>query len=81
MLSHSAIQALFSCVGGSSLALDQPIQRMWRDANAIALHVTLSWDAVSTMAGQRVSGLDPKGAYCARIARARRLGLARPAWG
>ncbi|XXZ60985.1 acyl-CoA dehydrogenase family protein [Sorangium sp. So ce341] len=62
-LSHSAVQALFSCVGGSSLALDQPVQRMWRDANAIAQHITLNWDAVSTMVGQHMLGLEPKGAY------------------
>ncbi|WP_437901163.1 acyl-CoA dehydrogenase family protein [Sorangium sp. So ce124] len=62
-LSHSAIDALFSCVGGSSLALAQPIQRMWRDGNAIAQHITLNWDAVSTMVGQHMMGLEPKGAY------------------
>ncbi|WP_438037018.1 acyl-CoA dehydrogenase family protein [Sorangium sp. So ce204] len=62
-LSHAAIQSLFSCVGGSSLALGQPIQRMWRDGNAIAQHITLNWDAVSTMVGQHMLGLDPKGAY------------------
>jgi resorcinol 4-hydroxylase (FADH2) len=62
-LSHSAIQALFSCVGGSSLALGQPIQRLWRDGNAIVQHITLNWDAVSTMVGQHMLGLDPKGAY------------------
>lgn len=62
-LAHAAIQELFASVGGSGLALDQPMQRMWRDGNAIAQHVTLNWDAVSTMVGQHMLGLEPKGAY------------------
>jgi hypothetical protein len=36
---------------------------MWRDAHAAATHVSLNWDAVSTMYGQYVLGLEPKGQY------------------
>jgi resorcinol 4-hydroxylase (FADH2) len=62
-LSHGAVEALFASVGGAGLALDQPIQRMWRDANAIARHISLNWDAVSSMVGQHMLGLEPKGQY------------------
>jgi resorcinol 4-hydroxylase (FADH2) len=62
-LSHQAIQDLFSCVGAIGFALNQPMQRMWRDGNAIAQHITLNWDAVSPMVGQHMLGLEPKGAY------------------
>jgi alkylation response protein AidB-like acyl-CoA dehydrogenase len=54
---------VFSAVGGGGLALDQPIQRMWRDSNAIVRHITLNWDAVSAMVGQHLLGLTPKGQY------------------
>jgi alkylation response protein AidB-like acyl-CoA dehydrogenase len=62
-LSHGAVEALFASVGGAGLALDQPLQRMWRDANAIARHISLNWDAVSSMTGQHLLGLEPKGQY------------------
>ena len=62
-LAHSAVEALFASVGGNGLALDQPIQRMWRDANAITRHISLNWDAVSSMVGQHLLGLEPKGQY------------------
>ncbi|MFT3666424.1 acyl-CoA dehydrogenase family protein [Piscinibacter sp.] len=62
-LSHGAVESLFTAVGGAGLALDQPLQRMWRDANAIARHISLNWDAVSSMVGQHLLGLEPKGQY------------------
>lgn len=62
-LSRDAVEALFASVGGAGLALDQPIQRMWRDANAISRHISLNWDAVSSMVGQYLLGMEPKGQY------------------
>ncbi|SNT31109.1 Acyl-CoA dehydrogenase [Noviherbaspirillum humi] len=62
-LSREAIDALFTCVGGAGLALSQPLQRMWRDGNAISKHISLNWDAVSSMCGQHLLGLEPKGQY------------------
>ena len=62
-LSREAVEAVFASVGGAGLALDQPIQRMWRDANAISRHISLNWDAVSSMVGQYLLGLEPKGQY------------------
>src|SRR3569833_528820 len=62
-LARQAVDVLFQAVGGEGLALDHPIQRMWRDANAIVRHITLNWDAVSAMVGQHLLGLVPKGQY------------------
>jgi alkylation response protein AidB-like acyl-CoA dehydrogenase len=62
-LAQQGIDGLFSAVGGAGLSLDQPLQRMWRDANAISKHISLNWDAVSSMVGQHMLGLEPKGQY------------------
>ena len=62
-LSRDAVEAVFASVGGAGLSLNQPIQRMWRDANAISRHISLNWDAVSSMVGQYLLGLEPKGQY------------------
>jgi len=62
-MARDAINAVFDNVGGNGLALDQPIQRFWRDGNAIAKHISLNWDAVSSMVGQQMLGLEPKGQY------------------
>ncbi len=58
-----AIDALFLASGGQGIFLEKPLQRVWRDAHAAAAHISLNWDAVSTMYGQYVLGLEPKGQY------------------
>jgi Acyl-CoA dehydrogenase, C-terminal domain len=58
-----AIDALFQAAGGQGIFTAKPIQRAWRDIHAGALHVSLTWDAVSTMYGQYALGLDPKGQF------------------
>ena len=58
-----AIDALFLASGGQGIFTNKPLQRIWRDAHAAAVHVSLNWDAVSTMYGQHALGLDPKGQY------------------
>jgi len=58
-----AIDALFSASGGQGIFLERPLQQVWRDAHAAASHVSLNWDAVSTMYGQYALGLEPKGQY------------------
>jgi len=62
-LAVQAVNALFEAVGGGGLHLSSGIQRAWRDANAVAHHISLNWDAVSTMYGQHYLGLEPKGQY------------------
>ncbi len=58
-----AIDALFQAAGGQGIFTSKPIQRAWRDIHAGALHVSMNWDAVSTMYGQHALGVDPKGQY------------------
>jgi alkylation response protein AidB-like acyl-CoA dehydrogenase len=58
-----AIDALFQAAGGQGIFTAKPIQRAWRDIHAGAVHVSLTWDAVSTMYGQYALGLEPRGQY------------------
>ena len=62
-LALRAVEALNASTGGYGLALSNPIQRAWRDANAVGRHISLNWDAVGTMYGQMVLGIEPKGQY------------------
>jgi resorcinol 4-hydroxylase (FADH2) len=57
------IDALFAASGGQGIFTSKPIQRAWRDAHAASVHVSMNWDAVSTMYGQHALGLDPRGQY------------------
>lgn len=58
-----AVDAVFLAAGGSALGLHHPVQRFWRDIHAASSHISLNWDAVSSMYGQHVFGLEPKGQY------------------
>ncbi len=62
-LLHKAITILFTHTGGTGLSLDQPMQRIWRDSNAIMQHIALNWDATSSMVGQHLIGIEPNGQY------------------
>ncbi len=62
-LVEQGIDALYGAVGGPGLFLDQPVQRAWRDIHAVAKHISLNWDSVSSMAGQHAFGLEPQGQY------------------
>ncbi len=62
-LAVQAVEALNASTGGYGLLLSNPVQRAWRDVNAVARHVSLNWDAVGTMYGQHAFGLEPKGQY------------------
>jgi resorcinol 4-hydroxylase (FADH2) len=62
-LALQAVEALNASTGGAGLLLSSPIQRAWRDVNAVARHVSLNWDAVGTMYGQHAFGLEPRGQY------------------
>ncbi len=62
-LALRAVQALNESTGGAGLNLNNPVQRFWRDANAVGRHISMNWDAVGTMVGQHMLGLDPKGQY------------------
>lgn len=58
-----AVDALQACTGGKGLFLENSVQRAWRDVHAISHHISLNWDAVSTMYGQHQLGLEPRGQY------------------
>jgi alkylation response protein AidB-like acyl-CoA dehydrogenase len=58
-----AVDTLFAAGGGAALGLHHPVQRFWRDIHAVSSHISLNWDSVSTMYGQYVLGLEPKGQY------------------
>lgn len=58
-----AVDAVFLAAGGSALGLQHPVQRFWRDIHAASSHISLNWDAVSSMYGQHVFGLEPRGQY------------------
>ena len=62
-LAIRATEALNSSTGGQGLNRSNPIQRAWRDANAVGRHISMNWDAVGTMYGQLALGLEPKGQY------------------
>jgi len=62
-LAVEAINGLYAVGGGAELYRTGGLQRAWRDINAIAHHIGLNWDAISTMAGQHRLGLDPQGQY------------------
>jgi alkylation response protein AidB-like acyl-CoA dehydrogenase len=62
-LAVQAVDALNASTGGYGLHLSNPVQRAWRDVNAVARHVSLNWDAVGTMYGQHAFGLEPRGQY------------------
>jgi len=62
-LAIRATEALNASTGGQGLARVNPIQRAWRDANAVGRHISMNWDAVGTMYGQMMLGLEPKGQY------------------
>jgi alkylation response protein AidB-like acyl-CoA dehydrogenase len=57
------VDALFTAAGGSSLTTKHPLQRFWRDIHAASTHISVNWDAVGSMYGQHVFGLEPKGQY------------------
>jgi alkylation response protein AidB-like acyl-CoA dehydrogenase len=62
-LAIRAAEALNASTGGLGLDLSNPVQRAWRDANAVGRHISMNWDAVGTMYGQMALGLPPQGQY------------------
>jgi resorcinol 4-hydroxylase (FADH2) len=62
-LAVRAAEALNASTGGLGLDRLNPVQRAWRDANAVGRHISMNWDAVGTMYGQFALGLSPIGQY------------------
>lgn len=62
-LAVQATEALNAATGGQGLSMANPVQRAWRDTNAVGRHISFNWDAVGSMYGQLALGLEPKGQY------------------
>ncbi len=62
-LALQGLDALWGAAGGAGIQLSEPVQRAWRDGHAVAHHVSFNWDALSTMYGQHLLGLEPRGQY------------------
>src|SRR5712672_279467 len=48
-LAVRATDIVNAATGGNGLAMSNPIQRAWRDVNAVGRHVSLNWDSVGAM--------------------------------
>jgi resorcinol 4-hydroxylase (FADH2) len=62
-LAIQAVEALNASTGGLGLQMSNPVQRAWRDANAVGRHISMNWDTVGTMIGQHLFGLEPSGQF------------------
>ncbi|HIA80824.1 MAG TPA: flavin-dependent monooxygenase [Rhodospirillales bacterium] len=62
-LSLQGLEALWGAAGGAGIHRAEHLQRAWRDAHAISHHVSFNWDALMSMHGQYLLGLEPKGQY------------------
>jgi alkylation response protein AidB-like acyl-CoA dehydrogenase len=62
-LAAESAQLVNEALGGQGLSLHGHVQRCWRDATAVARHISMNWDTVGTMYGQMVLGLEPVGQY------------------
>jgi resorcinol 4-hydroxylase (FADH2) len=62
-LALKAAEALNASTGGQGLTLTNPVQRAWRDVNAVCRHISMNWDTVGTMVGQKALGLPPQGQF------------------
>jgi alkylation response protein AidB-like acyl-CoA dehydrogenase len=62
-LSKEATDILASASGGSSIYTDQPIQRVSRDVNAVAMHALMHPDTNDELYGRILCGLDSDTLY------------------
>jgi len=62
-LAHPVRRAILERVMQTELRVTELAEPFAMSLNAVSKHITLSWDAVSTMTGQHLLGLEPKGTY------------------
>lgn len=62
-LAIQGLDELWGAAGSSGIRNAELVQRAWRDAHAVAHHVSFNWDAVSAMYGQQILGMEPQGMY------------------
>lgn len=61
--SVKAVNRIFEVSGSSSSEVTVPIQRIWRDVNAAARHISLDAYQVNMLYGQEMFGLEPSGQF------------------
>ncbi|MFM1815290.1 MAG: hypothetical protein RLZ98_1985 [Pseudomonadota bacterium] len=62
-LAVQGIDALYGATGATGFNSGNRIERAWRDIHAISHHISLNWDAASTLYGKHRLGLDLHGQY------------------
>ena len=62
-LATRTIDRLFAVAGGTSVRLDSPIQRFWRDAHTGRSHIANEYDASAQAFGRHLLGLAPMGRW------------------
>ncbi len=62
-LALQAVETVAAATGIAGIFDDHPVHRAWRDAVAASRHISVNWDAVSTMVGAAALGLDLPGNY------------------
>ena len=62
-LALQGLEELWGAAGGAGVQRTEYLQRAWRDGHAIAHHVSFNWDALTSMFGQHLLGLEPQGQY------------------
>jgi alkylation response protein AidB-like acyl-CoA dehydrogenase len=60
---RAAMEALVNISGSSGLMDDNPVQRSWRDVQAISSHVIMNWDVPAENFGRMELGLGLNPAY------------------
>ena len=58
-----AVDTLFAVTGAAGLFSDNPIQRHWRDVNAVAHHLSLDWNQIGSLVGGYRLGVEPAGMF------------------
>jgi resorcinol 4-hydroxylase (FADH2) len=58
-----AVDTLFTVTGAAGLFSDNPIQRHWRDVNAVAHHLSLDWNQIGSLVGGYRLGVEPAGMF------------------
>lgn len=57
------IDRLFAVGGGTSIRVDNPLQRFWRDAHTGRAHISNEYDAAAQAFGRHLLGLSPIGRW------------------
>jgi len=62
-LATRTVDRLFAIAGGSSIRLDSPIQRIWRDVHAGRSHIANEYDPAAEAFGRHIVGMPPSSIF------------------